>query len=160
MPDAAFDRKQFTALVNERKLLHVINDSALLKEAYSQVLAHLYQPRSAKRAINRLRLLLFVAHARRAFGGTPALTPSHVGRWVAFQERWPEVAGLMIGNPPLMGELEQAPTPDARRRLLAQLAGPVAKTFAEDEELRTFLAERKITLGPVMHRLIHLPPAG
>ena len=159
-PDAAFDRKQFTALVNERKLLHVINDSALLKEAYSQVLAHLYQPRSAKRAINRLRLLLFVAHARRAFGGTPALTPSHIGRWVAFQERWPEVAGLMIGNPPLMGELEQAPTPDARRRLLAQLAGPVAKTFAEDEELRTFLAERKITLGPVMHRLIHLPPAG
>ena len=111
------------------------------------------------RAINRLRLLLFVAHARHAFGGTPALTPSHIGRWVAFQERWPEVAGLMIGNPPLMGELEQAPTPDARRRLLAQLAGPVAKTFAEDEELRTFLAERKITLGPVMHRLIHLPPA-
>src|SRR5207244_2703903 len=100
-PDAAFDRKQFTALVNERKLLHVINDSALLKEAYSQVLAHLYQPRSAKRAINRLRLLLFVAHARRAFGGTPALTPSHIGRWVAFQERWPAVAGLMVGNPPL-----------------------------------------------------------
>lgn len=156
--DAAFDAKQFDDLVKERELLLLINDSTLLDEAYEEVRAHLHQlPRNAKRAMNRLRLLLYVAYARGAFGGSPELTHRHLGRWVAFQEHWPEVAALMIGDPGLMGALERCTTAAERQALFTLFPEEMARSVAADADLADFLASPRLPLGPVTARLIHLP---
>jgi hypothetical protein len=158
--DPRLDDQELQAFVAERKLLHVINDSTLVREAYDEVAAHLHQlPRNAKRAINRLRLLLYVAYARESFGGEAGLTPRHIGRWVAFQERWPEVADLMIGDPELMKRLEDAPDAPGRQALLGLLPEAAAKSFSGDEDLCDFLAERGVRLGDVMEQLVQFPPA-
>jgi hypothetical protein len=156
--DQSFDAKQFDDLVKERELLLLINDSTLVDEAYKEVWPHLHQlPRNAKRAMNRLRLLLYVAYARGALGGSPPLTHRHVGRWVAFQERWPEVAALMIGDPPLMGKLEKCKTAAERQALFTLFPEEMAKSIAADEPLAKFLAAPELPLGLLMAQLIHFP---
>jgi hypothetical protein len=139
-------------------MLGLMNASDLLHEAYAEIRTHLNPlPRNAKRAVNRLRLLLYVAYARAAFGGDPPLTPRHLGRWIAFQERWPEIADLMPGDPELMGRLEYAP--GDRGRLLGRLPERLVRSLEADPDLAAFLASPERPLGPVMHRLLHFPRA-
>jgi hypothetical protein len=49
-------------------------------------------PRAAKRMLNHARLLTAIAREREMFGGSPELTPEHLGKWIVLGERWPEVA--------------------------------------------------------------------
>ncbi len=46
-------------------------------------------PRSAKRMLNHARLLTKIARDREMFGGSPDLTPAHLGKWIVIRERWP-----------------------------------------------------------------------
>jgi hypothetical protein len=94
--------------------------------------------------------------ARSAHGRAPSLT-RHLGRWIAFQERWPEVADLMTGEPDLMGKLEGATDEAARAALLALLPKALTKSLAADQALEDFSTRGE--LGPVMTRLIYFPPA-
>ena len=56
-------------------------------------------PRHAKRLLNRLRLLLFVAHERKMFGGKPTLSSRHIGKWAVLGERWPELSQIVCTSP-------------------------------------------------------------
>lgn len=151
------DEEQLQVLVEERRMLGLMNASTLLRDAYAQIRDHLHPlPRNAKRAVNRLRLLLYIAYARGAFGGTPPLKAEHLGRWIAFQERWPEIADLMPGDLSLMGKLEEYP--DRRRTLLTRLPEKLRESLAVDDTLETFLAAPEHRLGLVMSRLIYFPP--
>jgi KAP family P-loop domain len=49
-------------------------------------------PRGAKRMLNHARLLTKIARERDMFGGMPALTPDHLGKWIVLSERWPSLA--------------------------------------------------------------------
>jgi hypothetical protein len=94
-------------LVKERLQRYLEDESELQREAEDEVMQHLEpMPRHAKRLLNRLRLLLFVAHERKMFGGTPELTPRHIGKWAVLGERWPELSQEIYMNPNIMKRLE------------------------------------------------------
>jgi hypothetical protein len=105
-------------------------------------------PRGAKRVLNHTRLLTKIAREREMFGGTPQLTPVHLGKWIVLRERWPRLAEHIAANPSEMWAIESGK--------YASLAG-----FGVDEddvELRALLSEPP-RLGGVMVRLIHYEPA-
>jgi len=145
-------------LVRERLQLRIMNDSDLLREAYQEVVDRMPPlPRNAKRLINRLRLLIFIAQERGMFGGTPELTPQHIGKWAVLRERWPELAQALAGYPGGMTELEAlaGAGPNAFGDQLKTLVPPLAG----DQDLQGY-CQSSTKLGPVMERLIHFEPAG
>jgi hypothetical protein len=100
-------------LVKERVQRYLEDESELQREAEDEVMRHLEpMPRHAKRILNRLRLLLFVAHERKMFGGTPELTPRHIGKWAVLGERWPELSQVILMNPGIMEQIEKSETHD------------------------------------------------
>jgi len=103
------ENPQTRGLLRERIQRYLEDESELQREAEDEVMRHLEPvPRHAKRLLNRLRLLLFIAHERRMFGGSPPLTPRHIGKWAVLCERWPELAQSVQKEPTVMLDLESA----------------------------------------------------
>lgn len=107
-------------------------------------------PRSAKRMLNHARLLTKIARDREMFGGSPALTPDHLGKWIVLGERWPELAELIGDRPPTAG--------DDRGLLDLYIAPEGANANTVDRELDDLL-KAPPELTPVIDRLIHFKPA-
>jgi hypothetical protein len=141
-------------LVRERLQRYLEDESELQREAEDEVMQHLERmPRHAKRLLNRLRLLLFVAHERKMFGGVPQLTPRHIGKWAVLGERWPELSQQICMDPSIMECLEKAETHDATVKERVRL-------YEKDETLRRFcLAKTGIKLSPVIVRIVEFVPA-
>jgi hypothetical protein len=139
------------ALTLEGLQLHFFNESDLLREAEAEVMPFLPPlPRSAKRILNHLRLLLFIADARKVFGGQPEISAGHFGKWVVLQERWPDVARAVAEAPSEMARLESlAESPELFFKKVEQ----IAPRSAQDPNLKLFCAETK--LAGVVERLLH-----
>jgi hypothetical protein len=140
------------ALIQEGLQRYLFNESDLLREAEDEVMPFLPPlPRSAKRILNHLRLMLFIADARKVFGGEPAISARHFGKWVVLQERWPEVARAVIDSPAEIEELEELAT---EPQAFAERVTRIAPWCAQDPDLRVF-CEAETKLAGVVERLLH-----
>jgi hypothetical protein len=153
--DTLATRRDITleGLVRER-LQHFLEDESELQiEAEDEVMKHLEPiPRHAKRLLNRLRLLLFVAHERKVFGGLPIITSRHIGKWAVLCERWPALAIAIGEQPDLMERLED---PNQHDTILKFIVG----AYSNDAELSSFcLGETR--LGAVIARILRFESAG
>src|SRR5918996_888626 len=104
--------------------------------------------------MNHLRLRLYVAVRRELLVPGSELTPRHLGKWVVFEERWPELARRLVEQPQRLLELERAQD-------LAGLKSSLA-TFESDGEASESLLDFVKTepkLGPLAEQLIFLEPA-
>jgi hypothetical protein len=145
---------EMEGLVTERLRSYLEDESELQLEAEDEVMQHLEpMPRHAKRVLNRLRLLLFIAHERKMLGGKPELSSRHVGKWAVLGERWPELLQAVCVNPDIMKPLEDAETHDAVIKERAPL-------YENDEALRRFCSARGgIKLWPVVKRMVEFVPS-
>jgi len=141
-------------LLRERLQSYLEDESELQREAEDEVTRHLDPlPRHAKRLLNRLRLLLFVAHERRMFGGSPILSPRHIGKWAVLCERWPELAQAISRAPELMVSLENG---KRHNTVIGRLAPP----YLGDEALKQFcVADSQTSLAALMDRIVQFRPA-
>jgi hypothetical protein len=135
-------------LLRERLQRYLEDESELQREAEDEVMRHLEPvPRHAKRLLNRLRLLLFVAHERRIFGGTPPLTPRHIGKWAVLCERWPELAQSVLRQPGIMQGLENAASH-------AVVLGGACPVYKDDSALERFcISDNQTLLAEVIDRI-------
>jgi hypothetical protein len=145
---------QNEALLKERLQRYLEDESEIQREAEDEVMRHLEPlPRHAKRLLNRLRLLLYVAHERKMFGGTPPLSPRHIGKWAVLCERWPELAQAICSDPGIMGLLENP----KKHRIVVSDRSPI---YAGDKALQEFcLSSEGMRLGPIMLRIAEFAPA-
>ena len=139
-------------LIAEALQLHLFNESDLLREAEAEVMPFLPPlPRNAKRILNHLRLMLFIATARKVFGGQPEISARHFGKWIVLQERWPEVARAIVDTPAEMAELERLAADP--KKFARRIAG-IAPWYAQDSDLRGYCAA-ETKLAEVVERLLH-----
>lgn len=144
------------AVVHERKLLHLMNVSDGYRQAHKALLQCLPGlPRHVKRVLNRLRLLLYITYERDLYNKTP-LTPAQLGKWVALQELWPELANTLTHTPELLATLEANAGPDNGGKF-AQALELVTPPLPSDENLRTFL-QKTPQLGSVVIPLTRFEP--
>lgn len=143
------DDRETEGLVRERLQRYLEDESEIQREAEDEVMRYLEpMPRHAKRLLNRLRLLLFIAHERGMFGGKPKLTARHIGKWAVLGERWPELSQAVCMNPEAMLWLEDGGQHDLWVKILA----PV---YEKDEALRNFcLSTLGVKLNPVIRRIV------
>jgi hypothetical protein len=141
-------------LLRERLQRYLEDESELQIEAEDEVLKYLEPlPRHAKRVLNRLRLLLFVAHERRMFGGQPKLTPRHIGKWAVLCERWPGLAEIIYREPHLMAMLEDT------NHQKGLLKGRLQAYQGEREFPFFFLDVKGIHLADLIERIVEFRPA-
>jgi hypothetical protein len=145
--------REAEGLVRERLQRYLEDESEIQREAEDEVMRHLEpMPRHAKRLLNRLRLLLFVAHERKMFGGSPELSSRHIAKWVVLGERWPELAQIVCTNPEIMRRLESVKKHD----LVIKERVPL---YENDKALRRFCLSRfTIKLWPVIGRIVEFTP--
>ena len=145
---------EMEGLVTERLQRYLEDESELQLEAEDELMQFLEpMPRHAKRLLNRLRLLLFIAHERRMLGGKPELSSRHIGKWAVLGERWPELLQAVCMNPDIMKPLEDPETHDAVIKEQAPL-------YENDEALRRFcFARGGLKLWPVVKRIVEFVPA-
>jgi hypothetical protein len=116
-------------------------------------------PRHAKRFLNRLRLLLYVAHERGMFSGVPALTPRHVAKWAVLCERWPLLATSLSTHPHMMLDLEVEPSkPEGGGEKFVNALSWLAPEYRRDSWLPSFLWSQP-KLAPIIERLVRFEPA-
>ena len=141
-------------LVRERLQRYLEDESELQREAEDEVMRHLEpMPRHAKRLLNRLRLLLFIAHERRMFGGNPELTSRHIGKWAVLGERWPELLQAVSRDPNIMKRLEKSATHEA-------VVKERAPYYEDNKALRRFCLSRTgVKLWPVVRRILEFAPS-
>ena len=108
-------------------------------------------PRNAKRILNHLRLMLFIASARKVFGGQPEISARHFGKWVVLQERWPDVARAIVETPAEMAELERLA---ADPKKFARRMNRIAPWHSKDPDLLGYCAA-ETKLAGVVERLLH-----
>ena len=146
------NRELADKIIREQEQLYLANDSREFKEAREAALAHLrLRPRSLKRLINRLRLLIMIVAARNGLKGPNAIRPEELGKWVAVQERWPELAMTLVSRPELMKKLEEARSVDDMHALLPK----DLSYLLENRELRdTLNADPR--LSRVIGRLVFM----
>jgi hypothetical protein len=141
----------------ERRYLALDDDSEMLRSASTEALKHVAPlPRTSKRLLNDLRLMLFIASHRRMFEANEGIAPVHFGKWAALRERWPHIARHVVTRPALLAGLENPKT--TRREGKTVGANP-----ASDPELFSFLATEP-QLGDVIDRMVRYespqnPPA-
>jgi KAP family P-loop domain len=146
--------KRWSGLARQRLRRSLVDDSELRKEATAAILEYLPRlPRSAKRMVNHLRVLLVVAYERGMFGGNPPLAPNQIGKWVVLNERWPDLARVLKAEPEKIEGLENVSATDLRRALNSEGLGNLAS-----EELGRFF-DQQPQLGGVLERLVHLKSA-
>lgn len=150
-------------LLQEEIQAHVADESELRKEAEEEIMNYLPPlPRNAKRALNRLRLLLAIAYERKMFGDSSGITAKHIGKWAVLSERWPELAHELSLHPDTMDALERKAGQPKKTVFEKYLSG-LTPDYATDAALRKFCRSQP-TLGPIMTRLVHFestsPPTG
>lgn len=151
-------KQEGTELALERFLRFVTDDSVLRQEAESEILNYLpAAPRSAKRMINHLRLLLVIASERGMLGGTPPLEAVHLGKWAVLLERWPELGWATHIDTSVIIRLEAAAREGNPRRL-QEVVQEVAPQVVASPDLAAFLKDDP-SLGPFIERLIYCLPA-
>jgi KAP family P-loop domain len=158
------EAKKRLGLARQLLQTQLVDDSELRDQAEREILSFLPPyPRSAKRMLNHLRVLLVIASLREMLGGTPALTAAHLGKWVVLTERWPELARALKANPQKLGPVEEAvarydvDSAVALEELDSALSAGVLPRLGSRDLLR-FLVE-KPHLGAVLERLVHMAPA-
>jgi hypothetical protein len=157
MFESAAAKRSNPELVYQRTQRY-LTGTILRKEAEDETLRFLPPlPRSAKRVLNRLRVLLVVAVGRRMLGGDPNLAPRHLGKWTILLERWPQLGEVLVSDPlraqEIMVKLESAMT---AAELSQTLASQGLRTESGDELFR-FLSEDPV-MSPVVERLIYCTP--
>jgi KAP family P-loop domain len=143
-----------TELVRQRAQRYFTDEEALLQQAESALLDYLLVPRSVKRALNHLRVLLVVADGRHLLGPGHELERGHLWKWVVLGERWPEVAQTLMAEPDKVKVLEERNGAD---ELDKALTGTELET-SQREGLYEFL-QTSPKLGGVVDRLIRFQPA-
>lgn len=143
------DDRETEGLVRERLQRYLEDESEMQREAEDEVMRYLEpMPRHAKRLLNRLRLLLFIAHERGMFGGKPNLTARHIGKWAVLGERWPELSEAVCRNPEVMLWLEDGD----QHAVWVKALAPV---YEKDDALRRFCVSTPgIKLNPVIKRIV------
>jgi hypothetical protein len=143
------DNREIEWLVRERLQRYLEDESELQREAEDEVMRYIEpMPRHAKRLLNRLRLLLFIAHERRMFGGTPKLSARHIGKWAVLGERWPDLLQEVCARPELMTLLEDAKKHDACVKI-------ITPAYEDDDALREFcVSVGGVKLSPVIIRIV------
>jgi KAP family P-loop domain len=136
-------------LIRQRAQRFFTDESALLRQSESELLAYLPVPRSVKRALNQLRVLLVVADGRHMLGPGRQLQRGHLWKWVVLGERWPELAEKLVAEPEWVKQLERASSPKKLEKSLG--------SEMPHDDLYEFL-QRPPKLGPVVRRLIRFQP--
>jgi hypothetical protein len=149
----AVDPKSAEAkLIADRVVRYFTHESSLQEEADAEVVKFLpLVPRGAKRMMNHLRLRLYVAIRRRLLEPGSGLTARHVGKWVVFEQRWPELAQEVADRVEVLSELEQVPEPKKLGGTLKRLR----LSAAASDDLFEFLSTEP-KLGPVAQELVYL----
>jgi hypothetical protein len=102
-------------------------------------------PRGAKRMLNHARLLTKIARERGMFGGDPALTAAHLGKWIVISERWPDIAAAIEAG--YRGIKDESDISAIQREIAP-----------EESELKELLDDQP-NLAGVLERLIYFTPA-
>jgi hypothetical protein len=148
-------RKGGAPLAEQRFERFLVDDSVLRQQAESEILKYLPKaPRSAKRLVNHVRLLLVVASERRMLGGTPPLEAAHLGKWAVLLERWPELGRAVRAAPDFMTSLEREQSVVS----LADVVHQVAPELTVSADLEAFLNDEP-KLADIIERLVHSSPA-
>ena len=147
-------------LVREGLQHRLSDDSEIMREAQAVAMGYVEPfPRHAKRLLNRLRLLLFIAHERRMFGGDPSLMPRHLGKWAVLCERWPELAQALSVHSDMISELEgRGGSTKSGRDKHQEVIKNLAPDYANDSLLQGFLRSA-VNLAPVIQRIVRFEPA-
>lgn len=111
-------------------------------------------PRSAKRLVSHLWVMLDIAEQRGVFGGSPELTTQHLGKWGLILEQWSRLGGVLVNDPARVAELESAATVEQLQDRLDALGPGLLGSPALLDALR-----RDPPLAPVLGRLVHYRPA-
>lgn len=99
--------KQIRSDLDRNRRFRDLNDSEAMEQAIGQALVFFDgRPRFVKRALNRLRLTLFVAQERGILAPTGPVSPQAVGKWIVLSERWPDVYRAVCRHPDLMAQIE------------------------------------------------------
>jgi hypothetical protein len=148
-------RTMLEDLLRERIQLRIGDDSELMRGAHSEIIQYVEPfPRHAKRLLNRLRLLVFIAHGRKMFGGRPPLEPKHIAKWAVMCERWPELAHEISNYPEIMFGMERTDTYDA-------LVSQHASIYRDETVLRKFcLSPGTTKIGDLITRIVQFAPVG
>ena len=112
-------------------------------------------PRSAKRMLNQARLLTQIARDRRIFGGSPELTPRHLGEWIVLTAALAATRCTDRGCPETDGKILESITEAAKLKPLLDDLGLACPDPADD--LLDLLC-RPPTLSGVISRLAHFQP--
>ena len=143
--DAEAYRESARQAVREQRM----GETDELRDAYAAAIQDMpLLPRNAKRLVNMLRVLIYLARERKLLDDN--LTPAHIGRWCAFRERFPDLALRTLRSPSMLDELEREMADGEKfAARLEFLSAPIRI------EVHKFLnAEPR--LGPVAHILVHL----
>jgi GNAT superfamily N-acetyltransferase len=109
-------------------------------------------PRMAKRLLNRLNFLLVVAWNRNLIA-EDRVTPEQLGKWAVLLDQWPTAARVIIKNPGLATDLEDAAGQEDRfTEICAGYTPPLARDVAG---LRKFFGTGP-RVGPVAEHLVYL----
>jgi len=146
---AGLDPEEFRQAAHEAVREERMGETAELQAAYAAAISDLpLLPRNAKRLVNMLRVLIYLARERGLLGRQ--ITPEHIGRWCALRERFPDLAIRTLRSPSMLDKLEAAL--ENAETFGAQLAY-LDKSIHGD--IHRFLnGEPK--LGPVSVFLVHL----
>lgn len=135
----------------------LVDDSVAREEAEQEAVRWLPPvPRHAKRLANRLLVTLAIAFERQLLGGASPVTARHLGKWVAFAERWPRLARQVSEDPGLLCRLEQAlevpPPPTGvpildRREPAGEPADPFGRLLAAHGLVPADAADLRAMLG-------------
>lgn len=148
--------------------LAVTNESAFFKDAQARVLADLsLTPRMVKRCANRIRLMMSILDQRKLLGedATGKVDPAQggaahlrigvsaaaLGKWVAFEEKWPDLARTAMKDPALLAAWEGAVRGGA-----GQDAQSAAIMMATDKEGIFGFLKRDPDLSGVAEQLLGL----
>jgi hypothetical protein len=142
-------------LVREARFRRFDDQSEPIRESLEEVIRYVEPfPRHAKRLMNRVRLLLFIAHGKNMLGGTPKLEPRHIGKWALLCERWPDLARHIVAHPEVMRMLEGT-VPDAEGLVpdFDKVLSAAAPAYVGDNDL-PFFCRTGALFGSVIDRLV------
>lgn len=159
--DSLLGEHAWQALYLRKRQQFLTKDSDLFTEARDYAFRHLLLvPRNAKRLLNRLRLNLFILDQLGAFSHPSQFGPSHLGKWVALHERWPELAVAITRDTAIMNRIEEA-IPDVSASVDAEVQNNIFSVLetlkmqrrpADDAALIGLLTDAP-HLAPVIRRL-------
>jgi hypothetical protein len=156
----AFEAEQLLQRVRENAArLALINDSDYFGTAHDKVVNLLRPtPRLLKRTSNKVRLLMAILNERKLLldSATADDLPTGIaagtlGKWVVFEERWPDVARLAMTEPELLTAIGSCDVSTWR----------TSKPIKDAAAINAFLSEKTTPISQVELKLLVTlcPPA-